>query len=149
MYIICTIYTSNIAETTIMANVHFYIAYASDKLIWDSLAEWKIHNLRAFTKPKPPITQSKTFLPLFQSIVVTDMYIKQKRLLQSGYTCQLLNIQYYFWWRDYCFGLIIHHNASVYLMVSISDEYKYKRLLKTTFKSCGKPFFLEIYHTRN
>ena len=64
-------------------------------------------------------------------------------------TGNALNIQYYFWWRNYCFGLIIHHNASFYLMVSISDEYKYKRLLKTTFKSCGKPFFLEIYHTRN
>ena len=64
-------------------------------------------------------------------------------------TGNALNIQYYFWWHDYCFGLIIHHNASFYLMVSISVEYKYKRLLKTTFKSCGKPFFLEIYHTRN
>ena len=34
-------------------------------------------------------------------------------------------------------------------MVSISDEYKYKRLVKNTLKSCGKPIFLEIYHTRN
>ena len=26
-------------------------------------------------------------------------------------TGNALNIQYYFWWRDYCFGLI-HYNAS-------------------------------------
>ena len=36
-----------------------------------------------------------------------------------------------------------------HFMVSISDEYKYKGLVKTTFKSCGKPIFLEIYPTRN
>ena len=47
------------------------------------------------------------------------------------------------------FGLLIHNNASFHLMVSISDEYKYKRLVKTTFKSCGKPMFFEIYYTRN
>ena len=45
------------------------------------------------------------------------------------------------------FGLLIHNNASFHLMVSISDEYKYKRLVKTTFKSCGKPMFFEIYHS--
>ena len=33
-------------------------------------------------------------------------------------------------------------------MVSMGDEYKYKRLVKTTFKSCGKPMFLEIYDTQ-
>ena len=60
-----------------------------------------------------------------------------------------LNIEYYFWWRDYCFGLLIHHNAPFHFMVSISDEYKYKRLVKTTFKSCGKLTFLELYLTRN
>ena len=60
-----------------------------------------------------------------------------------------LNIEYYFWWRDDCFGLLIHHNAQFHFMVSISDEYKYKRLVKTTFKSCGKLIFLELYHTRN
>ena len=47
------------------------------------------------------------------------------------------------------FGLLFHNNASFHLMVSISDEYKRKRLVKTTFKLCGKPIFLEIYHTRN
>ena len=64
-------------------------------------------------------------------------------------TGNALNIEYYFWWRDDCFGLLIHHDAPFHFMVSISDEYKYKRLVKTTFKSCGKPIFLEIYHTRN
>ena len=61
-------------------------------------------------------------------------------------TGNALNIEYYFWWCDYCFGLLIHHDAPFHFMVSISDEYK---LVKTTFKSCGKPIFLEIYHTRN
>ena len=28
-------------------------------------------------------------------------------------------------------------------------KYKYKGLVKTTFKSCGKPMFFKIYHTRN
>ena len=42
-----------------------------------------------------------------------------------------------------------HDYALFYFMVSISDEYKFKRLVKTAFKSCGKPIFLEIYHTRN
>ena len=38
------------------------------------------------------------------------------------------------------FGLLFHNNASFHLMVSISDECKYKRLVvKTTFKWCGKP----------
>ena len=64
-------------------------------------------------------------------------------------TGNALNIEYYFWWRDDCFGLLIHHDALFHFMVSISDEYKYKRLVKTTFKSCGKPILLEVYHTRN
>ena len=64
-------------------------------------------------------------------------------------TGNALNIEYYFWWRDYCFGLLIHHDAPFHFTVSISDEYKYKRLVKTTFKSCGKLTFLELYHTRN
>ena len=64
-------------------------------------------------------------------------------------TGNALNIEYYFWWRDDCFGLLIHHDAPFHFMVSISDEYKYKRLVKTTFKSCGKPILLEVYHTHN
>ena len=64
-------------------------------------------------------------------------------------TGNALNIEYYFWWRDDCFGLLIRHDAPFHFMVSISDEYKYKRLVKTTFKSCGKPILLEINHTRN
>ena len=64
-------------------------------------------------------------------------------------TSNALNIEYYFWWRDYCFGLLIHQDALFHFMVSISDEYKYKRLVKTTLKSCGKLIFLELYHTRN
>ena len=64
-------------------------------------------------------------------------------------TGNALNIEYYFWWRDDCFGLLIHHDAPFHFMVSISDEYKYKRLVKTTFKSCGKPILLEVYHRRN
>ena len=39
------------------------------------------------------------------------------------------NIEYYFWWRDDCFGLLIHHDAPFHFMVSISDEYKYKQLV--------------------
>ena len=54
-----------------------------------------------------------------------------------------------FWWRDDCFGLLIQHGAPFHLKVSISDEYKYKRLVKTIFKSCRKPILLEIYHMRN
>ena len=42
-------------------------------------------------------------------------------------TGNALNIEYYFWWRDYCFGLLIHHDAPFHFMVSISDEYKYIR----------------------
>ena len=42
-------------------------------------------------------------------------------------TGNALNIEYYFWLRDYCFGLLIHHDAPFHFMVSISDEYKYKR----------------------
>ena len=53
------------------------------------------------------------------------------------------NIKYYFCWH---FIELIHHHASYYFMVVISDEDKYKRLVKTTFKSCGKFIFLEIYH---
>ena len=30
----------------------------------------------------------------------------------------------------YCFGLLIHHDSPFHFMVSISDEYKYKRLVK-------------------
>ena len=41
-------------------------------------------------------------------------------------TGNALNIEYYFWWRDDCFGLLIHHDAPFHFMVSISDEYKYK-----------------------
>ena len=59
-------------------------------------------------------------------------------------TGNALNIEYYFWWRDYCFGLLIHRNAPFHFMVSISDEYKYKRLVKTTFKSCGNTRAIEI-----
>ena len=44
-------------------------------------------------------------------------------------TGNALNIEYYFWWRDDCFGLLIHHDAPFHFMVSISDEYKYKRLV--------------------
>ena len=34
------------------------------------------------------------------------------------------------------FRLLIRNSASFHLMVSIYDECKYKRLVKTTFKSC-------------
>ena len=54
-------------------------------------------------------------------------------------TGNALNIEYYFWWHDDCFGLLIHHDAWFHFMVSISDEYKYKRLMKITLKMCGKP----------
>ena len=46
-----------------------------------------------------------------------------------------LNIEYYFWWCDDYFGLLIHDDAMFHFMVSISDEYKYKRLVKTAFIS--------------
>ena len=45
--------------------------------------------------------------------------------------------------------LFFHNNASFHLMVSISDKYKYERLVKTTFKSCEKSVSLEIYHKHN
>ena len=48
---------------------------------------------------------------------------------------------YYLWWRDDCFGLLIHHDALFHFMVSISDEYKHKRLVKTTFKSVREAKF--------
>ena len=57
-------------------------------------------------------------------------------------TGNALNIEYYFWWRNDCFGLLIHHDAQFHFMVSINDEYKYKRLVKTTFISCGNKFRL-------
>ena len=60
-------------------------------------------------------------------------------MLTIKVTGNALNIEYYFWWCDDCFGLLIHHDAPFHSMVSISDEYKYKRLVKTSFKSCGKP----------
>ena len=37
-------------------------------------------------------------------------------------TGNALNIEYYFWWRDDCFGLLIHHDAPFHFMVSISEE---------------------------
>ena len=79
---------------------------------------------------------------------------KEKKNIYTSIMCikvtgNALNIEYYFWWRDDCFGLLIHHDAPFHFMVSISDEYKYKRLVKTTFNSCGKPILLEIYHTCN
>ena len=39
-------------------------------------------------------------------------------------TGNALNIEYYFWWCDYCFGLLIHHDAPFHFVVSISDEYR-------------------------
>ena len=45
-------------------------------------------------------------------------------------------------------ALLIHHDVLFHFSV-VSDEYKYKGLVKTTFKFCGKPIFLEIYHTCN
>ena len=66
--------------------------------------------------------------------------MNSKSFLALKVTGNALNIEYYFWWRDYCFGLLIHHNAPFHFMVSISVEYKYKRLVKTAFKSCGKPY---------
>ena len=67
------------------------------------------------------------------------------RLMDMGsevtVTGNAFNIEYYFWWRDDCFGLLINHDAPFHFMVSISDEYKCKQLVKTTFKSCGKSKF--------
>ena len=37
-----------------------------------------------------------------------------------------LILEYYFWWHDDCFGLLIHHDSLFHFIVSISDEYKYK-----------------------
>ena len=46
-------------------------------------------------------------------------------ILESKFkvTGNALIIEYYFWWRDYCFGLLIHDYAPFHFMVSISDEY--------------------------
>ena len=60
----------------------------------------------------------------------------------------MLNTEYYFWWCDYCFGLLIHDDPPFHFMVSISDEYKYKRLVKIALKLCGKPIFLKIYQLK-
>ena len=46
----------------------------------------------------------------------------------------LLISDYYFWWRDYSFSLLIHYDALFHFMVSICADYKYKRLVKATFK---------------
>ena len=35
-------------------------------------------------------------------------------------TGNALNIEYYFWWRDDCFGLLIHHDTPFHFMVSVS-----------------------------
>ena len=43
-------------------------------------------------------------------------------------TGNALNIEYYFWWCDYSFGLLIH-DALFHFMVSINDDYKYKQSL--------------------
>ena len=34
-------------------------------------------------------------------------------------TGDALNIEYYFWWRAYCFGLLIHEDGLFYFIVSI------------------------------
>ena len=34
-------------------------------------------------------------------------------------------------------------------LLSVMNTSTYKGSVKTTFKSCGKPLFFEIYHTRN
>ena len=57
-------------------------------------------------------------------MIVTVMI--KNRQLHLKVTGNALNIEYYFWWRDYCFGLLIHLDAPFHFMVSISDEYKYK-----------------------
>ena len=35
-------------------------------------------------------------------------------------TGNALNIEYYFWWRDDCFGLLIHHDRGVRNVAVIS-----------------------------
>ena len=36
---------------------------------------------------------------------------------------------YYFWWRDYSFGLLIHHYDTLFhFMVIMSADYKYKQV---------------------
>lgn len=45
------------------------------------------------------------------------------------------------------FGLLFHNVTPLHYTTSIS-EYKYKWLVKTTFKLCGKPIFLKIYHVQ-
>ena len=91
--------------------------------------------------------KDKKFVDFTVSLLSEILILEKKQWLKV--TGNALNIEYYFWWRDYCFGLLIHDYAPFYFVVSISDEYKYKRLVKTTFKLCGKLIFLELYHTRN
>ena len=115
---------------------------------WLQLKRFLLHRLQHLTG----------FMMILKKFMLVCFYRKLlKKWRQHGecdativlVTDNALNIEYYFWWRDYCFGLLIRHDAPLHFMVSISDEYKYKRLVKTNFKSCGKPIFLEIYHTRN
>ena len=37
-------------------------------------------------------------------------------------TGNALNIEYYFWWRDDCFGLLIYHDVPFDFMVSFTDS---------------------------
>ena len=65
-----------------------------------------------------------TFSSLCTQSHSLSLYCRSSTIKVTG---NALNIEYYFWWCDYCFGLLIHHNAPFHFMVSISDEYKYKR----------------------
>ena len=52
-------------------------------------------------------------------IIYDDRPICNSALKVTG---NVLNIEYYFWWRNYCFGLLIHHYALFHFIVSISIE---------------------------
>ena len=70
----------------------------------------------------------------YQLLVFTIKSINPSTSTKVWVTCgnlfkvtgNALNIEYYFWWRDCCFGLLIHDDAVFHFMISISDEYKYK-----------------------
>ena len=70
----------------------------------------------------------QTILKDLQRLKQSGLFIsmKQNELVCLKVTGNAPNIEYYFWWRDYCFGLLIHDDALFHFMVSISDEYKYK-----------------------
>ena len=89
----------------------------------DTIAGWDEKDSSTFQTPY--LACSETLEKTTSSNLLAGKKFGIPKVLKV--TGNALNIEYYFWWRDYCFGLLIHHDAPFHFMVSISDEYKYKR----------------------